>query len=148
MADLLILSCPEIALHKSSKVMIPKKRKRTGKPRKYPEDFKQKVLEVIITEGIGASEAALRFGIASESTIRNWINKYNQNLLSLPMESEISVKLNSLSKKELEQRVKELEKLLSHEQMKTEVLDTMIDIAEKELKISIRKKSVTKQSKK
>ncbi len=56
--------------------------------------------------------------------------------------------MQELSKEELEKKVKDLEKQLSYEKMKSEVLDTMINIAEKELKISIRKKSNTKQSKK
>jgi transposase-like protein len=127
--------------------MIPQKRKRNGKPRQYPEELKQRVLQTIIQEGIGASDAAIRFGISRESTVRNWINSYNKNLLTLPPESETTAELKELSKSELEQKVKELEKLLKYEKMKTEVLDTMIDIAEEELKISIRKKSDTKQSK-
>lgn len=126
--------------------MIERKRKRNGIPRKYSEEFKRKVLDVILTERIGSSEAALRFGVSAESTIRNWINKYNQNLLSLSPEPVKTKELKELSKAELEQKIKELEKLLAYEKMKTEVLDTMIDIAEEDLEIAIRKKSVTKQS--
>jgi hypothetical protein len=45
----------------------------------------------------------------------------------------------------LENKVKELEKLLDYERLRTTALNTMIDIAERELKISIRKKSGAKQ---
>ena len=41
--------------------------------------------------------------------------------------------------------VLQLEEALRKEKLRTELLNTMIDIAEKELKISIRKKSGTKQ---
>ncbi len=47
--------------------------------------------------------------------------------------------------RELEQKLKILEKELEHEKLRTRALNTMIDIAEKELKISIRKKSGAKQ---
>ena len=56
--------------------------------------------------------------------------------------------MQELSKEDLEKKAKDLEKQLSYEKMKSEAFDTMIKIAEKELKISIRKKSDTKQFKK
>lgn len=128
--------------------MIKKVRKRTGSPRTYSDEFKEKVLMTIIEEGIGATEAKNRFGIKNESTIRNWINKYNQNLLSLPEKQDNNSDMQELSQEDIDKKVKELEKQLSYEKMKSHALDTMIEVAEKELKISIRKKSVTKQSKK
>jgi transposase len=44
-------------------------------------------------------------------------------------------------------RIKELEKQLDQAQLRAVGFETMIEIAEKELRIEIRKKSVTKQSK-
>jgi hypothetical protein len=44
-------------------------------------------------------------------------------------------------------RIKELERQLEDEQIRSLGLSKMIDIAEEQLKISIRKKSTTKQSK-
>lgn len=128
--------------------MIKKIRKRTVSPRTYSDEFKQKILEVMIEDGLMPTEAARRFGVKNESTIRNWVNKYNQNLLFLPEKQVNTHDMQELSKEELEKKVKDLEKELSYEKMKSEVLDTMINIAEKELKISIRKKSNTKQFKK
>jgi hypothetical protein len=48
------------------------------------------------------------------------------------------------TKEELERRVKELENQLLDSQLKDEAYRRMIEIAEKELKISIRKKPSTK----
>lgn len=127
--------------------MIKKVRKSKGTSRIYSDAFKQKVLNAIITEGIMPTEAKRRFGITNESTIRNWIIKYNDNFISLSDHQEITKDMSNLSKQELENKVKELEKQLSYEKMKSHAFDTMIDVAERELKISIRKKSVTKQSK-
>jgi transposase-like protein len=127
--------------------MIEKVRKRTSSPRTYSDEFKQKVLRAIIDDGLMPTEIVRRFGVKNESTVRNWINKYNQNLLSLPEKQDNISDMQELSKEDLEKKVKDLEKQLSYEKMKSEALDIMIKIAEKELKISIRKKSDTKQFK-
>ena len=95
--------------------MIKKVRKQTGSRRTYSEEFKQKILRVIIEDGLMPTEIARRFGIKNESTIRNWVNKYNQNLLSLPKKQVNTFDMQELSKAELEKKVKDLEKQLSYE---------------------------------
>ena len=45
------------------------------------------------------------------------------------------------------EEVHRLRRRLQLAELKSEALDTMIDLAEKELKVEIRKKSATKQSK-
>ena len=51
---------------------------------------------------------------------------------------------NKLDKKELIKRVKELERKLEDEQIRSLGYNKMIDIAEEQLKISIRKKKMSK----
>ena len=55
--------------------------------------------------------------------------------------------ISVVTAEEMARRIKELEQQLKQEQMRSIVLDQMIDLAEGELKISIRKKSGAKQSK-
>jgi len=55
---------------------------------------------------------------------------------------------NQSSDQDLLKRVKELEKALVESELRATALDTMIEVAENELKINIRKKSFTKQSSK
>ncbi|MFR1361618.1 hypothetical protein [Alistipes ihumii] len=57
------------------------------------------------------------------------------------------MKKEHLTAEEMARRIEELEQQLKQEQMRSIVLDQMIDLAEGELKISIRKKSGAKQSK-
>ncbi|MBL7904321.1 MAG: hypothetical protein JNL22_04805 [Bacteroidales bacterium] len=52
---------------------------------------------------------------------------------------------NSAKEQELELRIKQLEAALEHERLRTLALNTMIDIAERDLKIPIRKKSGAKR---
>jgi hypothetical protein len=77
-----------------------------------------------------------------ESLIRSWMKDYSSDLpLTLPVMTEKErAKLDAAHK-----RMKELEKQLEDAQMKNIALETMIDIAEEQLKISIRKKSGPKQ---
>ncbi|MBC9813065.1 hypothetical protein H9Y05_11355 [Crocinitomicaceae bacterium CZZ-1] len=50
------------------------------------------------------------------------------------------------SEYELKERINQLEKALLNSELRATAYETMIEIAEKELKINIRKKSNTKQS--
>lgn len=77
-----------------------------------------------------------------ESLIKNWLREYT---------SEIDFTLPVMTEKEREKvealrlQLKKAEKQLEDAQMKNIALETMIDIAEEQLKISIRKKSGPKQ---
>jgi hypothetical protein len=75
-------------------------------------------------------------------TLRRWQELYSD---------ELHLSLNAMSSKdrsdnkELEKRIEELEKQLELARMKNVALNTMIDIAEQDYKLSIRKKSGPKQ---
>jgi len=60
---------------------------------------------------------------------------------TLNLSGEELIKLNET----LEKRIKELEKALDYAKLKNIAVETMIDIAEKQFKISIRKKAGPKQ---
>ena len=55
-------------------------------------------------------------------------------------------KAKTSEERALEAKIKELEKALEYEKLRSLALDTMIDVAEQNLKISIRKKPGAKQS--
>lgn len=57
-----------------------------------------------------------------------------------------SKKDSSLEVLQMQAKIKELEKALVNSELRVTALDTMIEIAERDLKINIRKKSNTKQS--
>jgi hypothetical protein len=71
-----------------------------------------------------------------------WQEKYSEDIvLTLPL---MSAK-DRTNNEELEKRVKDLEKQLELAQMKIVALSTVIDIAEKDYKLEIRKKSGPRQ---
>lgn len=77
-----------------------------------------------------------------DNLIRTWMRRYSSDvLLTLPVMTEKErQKVEALQK-----QLRELEKQLEYAQMKNIALETMIDLAEDQLKIVIRKKSGPKQ---
>jgi transposase len=125
----------------------PHKKKLPGS--QYSEAFKKQVAEAYF-EGVDDQYVvAARFGI-SQSSVNIWSKKYRSDT-PIKSEEELTSDMKRKAEKgngELQQRIKELEKALEEERLKRIGYQTMIDIAEKELKIDIRKKSDTKQSEK
>ena len=109
----------------------------------YDESLKLAVISEYKNGLISKSALARKYGINSSYTITNWIRKLeDEEQLSPAMDYSKS------DKKDLIKRIKELERKLEDEQIRSLGYSKMIDIAEDQLNISIRKKPDTKQSKK
>ena len=124
--------------------------KRTQKD--YPMSLKLQIVQQIEQGKISISQVKKDYAIQSRSTIVQWLRKFgnfdwdNQILLNMPKSPEQRVM-------ELEAQVKLLEKqkaLLEREayvaDKKAIIFDMMIDIAEQEYKIDIRKNLPPEQS--
>lgn len=111
----------------------------------YEPAFRRWLVRELEAERITIAEAIERFNfnpVSGRSLIHLWRKKYASDLaLTLPVMTEKErQKLESLQK-----QLKQMEKQLEEAQMKNTALETMIDVAEEQLKISIRKKSGPKQ---
>jgi transposase len=111
------------------------------------------VLAVYAYSDESASEIAHRFQVNLD-TVKSWV--YRKRTI-IPLCSSESVnfdesetnrmgKNKKLLPEEMEVRIKELEQQLAIEKMRSESLGKMIEIAKRELKINIRKKSGARQS--
>ena len=120
--------------------------------RDYPMPFKMAVVQEVERTGIGVCAVARKYGIQSESTVTAWLRKFGNfdvaNKTNKPMEKSKEQKML-----ELEARVRLLERQnnrLQHElemkEHKVAFFDMMIDMAEKEFKIDIRKNASAEQS--
>jgi len=111
---------------------------------KYETSFRRWLVCEIESGRMSWQEARSRFNLPNrfDITYKEWQKKYSdQIILTLPlMKAE-----DRTNNQELEKRVKELEKQLELAQMKVVALNTVIDIAEKNYKLEIRKKSGPKQ---
>ena len=119
--------------------------KRTQKD--YPMSFKLEVVREIEQGELTRSQALIKYGIQAKSTIRDWLRKYgnfdwdNQSHKPMPKSPQQRII-------ELEEKIKLLEKqkaraehLAERTDKKAILFDMMIDLAEKEFNIPIRKNS-------
>lgn len=111
----------------------------------YEISFRRWLVSQIDSEQMSYQDARDRFHLSPteyKKIIKNWQGKYSDELhLSL---QAMTIKDRADNSK-LEKRIKELEKQLELAQMKNVALNTMIDIAEQDYKLEIRKKSGPKQ---
>jgi len=110
----------------------------------YSEKLKREVVFQVQSGQLTQSEANRKYGIKGHSTILKWIRKFEESDLHF----QRLMDYNKSDKNDLIKRIKELERQLEDEQIRSLGYSKMIDIAEKQLKVSIRKKPGTKQSKK
>ena len=111
----------------------------------YEISFRRWLVSQIDSKTMSIEEARDRFHLSGREyrrIIRKWQESYSEDFnLSL---SFMSTKERA-DNKELDKRIKELEKQLEKAQMKNVALNTLIDVAENQFKIPIRKKPGAKQ---
>ena len=112
----------------------------------YSYSFKLAVVQEIEQGLLSVKEAYDKYGIQGSQTVATWLKKYGNFDMSNKSVSAMS-KSNEQKLLELEQKVRLLEKqkaALEHQLERSDkkaiFFDMMIDIAEEELKIPIRKK--------
>lgn len=118
----------------------------------FDETFKRKVIEEYLRGGINQAELRRKYNIRFGGAIRAWMSKLgysreataakpNFDRIILP---DLSKKQSLQSAEELQQKIKELEQQLQDEKLRSEAYARIIEKAEKELKIPIRKKPNTR----
>jgi len=117
---------------------------RIRKSRCYSEDFKRTIVKEFESGSFSVLQLGKLHGVDFQ-TIYNWIYKYSSN-------NERSVRIvemkDSSSKKlkDLENKVKDLERAVGQKQIYIEYMEKMIDIAKEDLGIDIKKNYSTPQS--
>ena len=118
--------------------------KQLRKRRHYSEEFKREIVSIFESGKLSALQIQKLYGVNNVS-VYNWIYKFstfNEKGFRI-----VEMKESSIEKmKELELKVKELEQAVGQKQMKIDYLEKMIDIANDDLKIDIKKNSNTQQS--
>jgi len=113
------------------------KKKRTQ--RDYSLAFKIQVITEVEKGEFTYKQAQRHYGIQGRSTVLVWLRKLGTLDWTGPKLHFVN------SEKSPEQRIKELEAALEAEKEKTLLLNAMIDVAEKQYGLPIRKKSLPKQ---
>lgn len=122
----------------------------------YSEEFKKKVITEYLESDLTKREILDKYDIKANSAIQEWMRKFGitdpygkKDYIGLPNTNRLKKKKPELSEVELEnyalnKRIRELEKLLDEEKIRSIMYSRVIEIAEKDLKLNIRKKSDTK----
>lgn len=123
--------------------MIIKKRL-IRKRRVYSEEFRRELVRQFESGKYSVLQLDRLYGV-SFNLIYKWIYKYSE--INEKGYRIVEMKQSSTSRiKELEQKIKDLERLVGQKQIKIDFLEEMIDVAKQELNIDIKKKSSTPQS--
>jgi len=129
-----------------------KKVKRKKEPRSrdpYRRRQESEMLEIARQIRSGAFSirgACLKYGL-SRNTLKKWLLRISVRSLDDNLSQEIFAEMNE--KKQvaaLQRKVRELARALQTAQLKIDGLETMIQVAEQELQIKIRKKAGAKRS--
>ena len=107
--------------------------------RYFSEDFKRNKVREIEKNITSVSEVHREYNV-SRAALYKWIYKYSMNMkkgVRQVIESNSDTKKIML----LKEKIKELEQIVGQKQIMIEFQDKMIEIAEEEYKIEIKKKS-------
>ncbi len=113
--------------------------------RKTFTNLQKRTIVTAIEQGrLTIKEAKIAYNIKNEKIIRNWIVQYKSEKVEICIENISPMAKDKPSSQDLEKEA--LQKALQEAELKIKALNTLIDVAEEQLKIDIRKKSGAKQS--
>jgi transposase len=115
--------------------------------RKIFSNLQKRTIVTAIEQGrMNIKEAQTAYGVKNVKIIRNWLTQYKAEKVELCIITEpaMAKKTNPFSAVQAEA----LKQALAAAELKIKALNTLIDVAEEQLKIDIRKKSGAKQSSK
>jgi len=113
--------------------------------RKSYTNLQKRTIVTAIEQGrLSIKEAQIAYNIKTEKTIRDWLLSYKGEKVDLCMETQPQMAKKKPALKPPDTVA--LKKALQEAELKIKALNTMIDVAEENLKIDIRKKSGAKQS--
>lgn len=113
--------------------------------KRYSNAFKHKIVSEIESGKLTVHQARKVYDITGIGTIENWIVKLGKNhLLNKVVRIEMRDEKDKI--KELERQKRQLESALAQAHIKIVVLESVIDCAEEELNVDIKKKFGSQQS--
>jgi len=112
--------------------------------RYFSEEFKRQKVSDIEKKLVSIGQVCRQYQV-SKTSVTKWLNKYS------PMRKKrermvYETDSDTLKIKNMQERIKELECAVGQKQLKIDFLEKMIEIAEEDLKVDIKKKLYTKPS--
>lgn len=114
------------------------------KTRLFSEGYKREIVGLFESGKFSVLQLSRLYSVAN-TVIYRWIYRYSQ--FNQKGYRVVEMKESSTSKlKALEQRIKDLEKIIGQKQIKIDFLEEMLSVAKDELQIDIKKKYSTPRS--
>ncbi len=117
--------------------------------KRFPDELAYQIVQEYLTTDISQSELKKKYNFGGNGNIYRWMRKFG---VSKPDTDQINLnrvmsqeKESNPRERELELKISKLEDELQREKFKAVALNTLIDVAESDLKIEIRKKSGAKR---
>jgi transposase len=111
----------------------------------YTQAFKEKVVLEVVYQGKSVQIAVEEYNLPSTYTVQMWIRQFQKQVENRVIALPAMTEQQKADLKASEQRIKELEKALEYANLVIFSLNHLIDFAEKEFQLPIRKKGGTKQ---
>jgi len=112
--------------------------------RNFSEDFKKKKIRELERNLTSIPDICRTYSV-SRSSVYKWIYKYSA-MAKKQLKQVVEAKSDTQKIKSLEERIKELERIVGQKQLLLEFKDKMIEIAEADYGIDIKKKASSKLS--
>ena len=114
------------------------------KRKKYTNLQKRTIVSAIEQGRMSIEEAHVAYKIKNSKTIRGWLQQYKSERVEICIETQPP--MSKKKKGAVTSQTAVLQKSLQEAELKIKALNTLIDVAEEQLKIDIRKKSGARQS--
>jgi transposase len=115
-----------------------------GYHRYFSEDFKKKKIRELERNLTSVSDICTTYSV-SRTSVYKWIYKYS-SMAKKQVKQVVEAKSDTQKIKALEERIKELERIVGQKQLLLEFQDKMIEIAESDYGVDIKKKVGSKLS--
>lgn len=125
--------------------------KKVKRSNRYPEGLKRKLAKLYLSGYGSYAVIAEEYGLANKGVVKEFVKWYRRQPALIEPVSVMPTAKSSNKTVDIEALLAEnarLKSALATEQLHVEALETMIDIAEDQFEIPIRKKSGAKPSKK
>lgn len=117
--------------------------------KRFPDELAYQIVQEYLSTDISQSELKKKYNFGGNGNIYRWMCKFG---VTKPNTEEINLsrvmsqeKESNPRERELELKISKLEDELQREKFKALALNTLIDVAENDLKIEIRKKPGARQ---
>jgi len=121
-----------------AKVSILDQEKRVRFNRRFSEDFKKKKVKELECNLVSVSDICKTYAV-TRAAVYKWVYKYSI-MAKKNVRQVVEAKSDTQKIRMLEERIKELERLVGQKQIMIEFKDKMIEIAESTYGVDIKKK--------